>query len=67
MIGTHSKEELLAELKGSCSNEQYAKLKQDIEDKVAEYKGKYKDFPKIEVAIGIVYYPKDGSFSLEKI
>ncbi len=66
MVGTHSKEELLADLKLTCNDGQYNKLKQTIEGKVAEYKGKYKVFPQVEVSEGIVYHPKDGSFSLKK-
>jgi hypothetical protein len=66
MIGTHSKGELLAELKLKCANEEYSKLKQDIESKVAEYRGKYKEFFQVEVSAGIVYYPKDGSFSFKE-
>ncbi|MGD6807757.1 MAG: hypothetical protein ACQCN4_12465 [Candidatus Bathyarchaeia archaeon] len=67
MIGTFSKEALLAELKLSCSSEEeWAKMKQEIEDKVAEYRGKYKEFPKVQVYANIVYYPKDGSFSFLK-
>lgn len=66
MIGSHSIEELLAELKLSCSKEEFAKLKLKIEDKVAEYRGKFKEFPMVEVGLGIVYYPKDGSFKFEE-
>jgi len=65
MIGTHSKEELLAELKLTCgSEEEWADLKQQIECKVAEYRGRYKEFPEVQVCTGIVFYPKDGSFRL---
>jgi hypothetical protein len=66
MIGTHSKEELLAELKLSCTDEEYAKSKQDIEGKFAQYRGKYKEFSRVVVSAGILFYPKDGSFSLKK-
>ena len=63
MIGTHSKDELLAELKLTCtSEEEWAELKQQIEGKVAEYRGRYKEFPEVQVCAGIVFYPKDGSF-----
>jgi hypothetical protein len=63
MIGTHSKEELLAELKLTCtSEEEWAELKQQIEDKVAEYRGRYKEYPEVQVYEGIVFYPKDCSF-----
>jgi len=66
MVGTHSKEELLAELKLTLTDEEYKKLKQNIEDKVTEYKGKYKEFPQIEISSDITYYPKDGSFSFKQ-
>jgi hypothetical protein len=66
MVGTHSKEEMLAELKFTCSDQDYEKLKQEIEDKVAEYRGKYKEFPQIQVFQDIFYHPKDGSFSFKK-
>lgn len=66
MVGTHSKEELLAELKMTCTDEEYAKSKQSIEGKVAEYRGKYKEFSQVEVSAGIVYYPKDSSFSFKE-
>lgn len=63
MVGTHSKRELLAELKLTCnSEEEWARLKQEIEDKVLEYKGKYKEFPEVQATQNIIYYPKDGSF-----
>lgn len=63
MIGTHSKEELLAELKPTCgSEEEWSELKQQIECKVAEYRGRYKEFPEVQVCPDIVFYPKDGSF-----
>lgn len=63
MIGTHSKEGLLGELKLTCNEEELAKVEKEIEGKVAEYKGKYKEFPQVQVCPGIMYYPKDGSFS----
>lgn len=66
MVGTHSKEGILAELKLTCSDEEYEKLKQCIEDKAAEFRGKYKEFPQVEVTADILYYPKDGSFSFKK-
>lgn len=62
MIGTHSKAELLGELKLTCSGEELAKIDKEIEAKISEFHGKYKEFPKVEVCSGIVYYPKDGSF-----
>lgn len=66
MIGTLSKEGLIGELKLTCSDEEIAKLEQEIEGKVEEYHGKYKECPEVEVRPGIVYYPKDGSFSFKE-
>ncbi len=66
MVGKYSKDELFAELQLKYTDEELAKLKQEIESKVAEYRGKYKEFPEVEVSPGIVYYPKDGSFKLKK-
>ena len=65
MIGTHSKEAMLAELKlkDNRSEEEWTKFEQDIDDKIAEYKGKYKQCPEVQICPNIVYYPKDGSFS----
>ena len=63
MIGTHSKEGLLGELKLTCSEEELSRVEKEIEGKVAEYKGKYKEFPQVQICPDIVYYPKDGSFS----
>ncbi len=65
MIGTHSKEALLAELKmtTSLSEEEWTKFTQQIDDAVSEYKGKYKQCPEVQICPNILYYPKDGSFS----
>ena len=65
MVGTHSKEAMLTELKlkDSRSEEEWTKFEQDLEDKIAEYKGKSKLCPQVQVCKGVVYYPKDGSFS----
>lgn len=65
MIGTHSKEAMLSELKlkDNRSEEKWAKFEQDIDDKIAEYKGKYKQCPEVQICLNIMYYPKDGSFS----
>jgi len=62
MIGRHSKEELLGELKLIYSGKELAKIEKEIDSKISEFHGKYKEFPKVEVCSGIVYYPKDGSF-----
>ena len=66
MIGTYSKEEMLAELKLTCQTKEWVKLKQEIDEKVAEYKGKYKETPQVQIGPNIVYYPKDGSFRFLK-
>ncbi len=63
MIGKYSKEEILAELKLTCTDAEWAKLEETIESKIADCRRKYKDFPEAEVYPGVLYYPKDGSFS----
>lgn len=67
MLGKCSKEEMFAELKlaeSEMNYEEWGKFEQKIEDKIAEYKGKYKQFPEVKVCSNVVYYPKDGSFSI---
>jgi hypothetical protein len=65
MVGTHSKEELLAELRlMGKSDEELAALKQKIEDTAIECKGN-KKISEVQVGEGIVYCPKDGSFRFE--
>ncbi|HSV49983.1 MAG TPA: hypothetical protein VLH35_06670 [Candidatus Acidoferrales bacterium] len=68
MIGTHSKEALLAEfkLKEGLSDTKYKKFEQDVTNVISSYRGKYKEFPHVAVCSDIVYYPKDGSFSFKK-
>jgi hypothetical protein len=66
MVGTHSKAGLMGELKLTCSEEEIAKIEQEITCKVAEFKGKYKEHPEVEITPSIVYYPKDGSFSFKE-
>jgi hypothetical protein len=66
MIGTHSKEELLAELKLTIETKEWGKLKQEIDEKVTEYRGKYKEKTEVLIGPNIAYYPKDGSFSFLK-
>jgi hypothetical protein len=65
MIGSYSKEALLAELKQreNRSEEEWAEFEKTIDEKVAQYRGKYKECPEVRICIGIFYYPKDGSFS----
>ncbi len=65
MIGMLSKKELLAELKlkDDRTEEEWAKFEQEIHDTVAQYRGKYKEFPEVQISPNIMYYPKDGSFS----
>jgi hypothetical protein len=65
MVGTHSKEGLIGELKLTCSEEEITKIEQEIGCKIAEFKSKYKEHPEVEVSAGIVYYPKDGSFGFK--
>ena len=67
MIGTHSKVELLAELKLTCqSDEEYTKLERKIEAVVKKYGGKGKEVTEVPVDESIVFFPKDGSFTLKK-
>jgi hypothetical protein len=66
MVGSHSKEDLLSELKQIRTEEELAQLKQKIEDAVAEYRGKGKQFPEVQVCSGILFYPKDGSFEVKE-
>lgn len=65
MLGKYSKSELLAELKlrDSRSESEWAEFEKVLDDKILDYKGKYKQFPEVEVCPGVVFYPKDGSFS----
>jgi hypothetical protein len=67
-VGTHSKVELLAELKliDDRSEAEWAKFEGELDGKVAKYRGKYKEFPEVQVCRGIVFYPKDGSFRLQE-
>jgi hypothetical protein len=68
MVGTHSKEAMLAELKlkEDRSEAEWAKFVEDLEDKIAEYRGKYKQCPEVQVCPGVVYFSKDGSFSFQE-
>ena len=68
MVGTHFKEAMIADLKykENRSEAEWAKFEADLDGKIAEFKGKYKQFPEVEICPGIVYYPKDGSFSFMK-
>jgi hypothetical protein len=65
MIGTHSKEDLLTEfkLKENHSDEEYTKFVEKVDCVISEYKGRYKEHSQVQVCPGIVFYPKDGSFS----
>jgi hypothetical protein len=66
MIGELSKEELLAEVQLTCqTQEEFAEFKRELEEKVAEYRGKYKEFPEVQIG-DVMFYPKDGSFSRKK-
>jgi hypothetical protein len=67
MIGSHSREALLAELKFADKTEkELSEVEQKIEDTVAECKGKSREVTEVQVYPGIVYYPKDGSFSFKE-
>jgi hypothetical protein len=68
MIGSHSKEALIAELKlcEDKNDEDMAKLITAVEKTVAENMGRYKESPEVQVCSDIVFYPKDGSFSFLK-
>lgn len=68
MLGTHSKEALLAELKQkeNRSEEEWVKFEADLDRAVAECRGKGKAIAEVQVCLGIVYYPKDGSFRLQE-
>ena len=68
ILGTHSKVMLLAELKlkEDKSEAEWAKFEKELDDKITDCKGKYKQFPEVQVCPGIVYYPKDGSFSFRQ-
>jgi hypothetical protein len=68
MIGTHSKEALLAELKltENRTEEEWAKFEADLDKVITEYRGKAKQCPEVQVCPNIAYYPKDGSFGLLK-
>ena len=65
MLGKYSKAELLAELKlrDSRSEGEWAEFEKALDDKISNNKVKYKQSPGVQVCPGILYYPKDGSFS----
>jgi hypothetical protein len=66
MIGELSQEELLAEAQLTCqTQEEFEEFKRELEEKVAEYRGKYKEFPEVKIG-DVMFYPKDGSFSRKK-
>jgi hypothetical protein len=67
MIGTLSKDALLADLKQreDKSEAEWKKFEEELDDKGAEFRGKGKQFPEVEVYPGILYYPKDGSFRIK--
>jgi hypothetical protein len=68
MIGTHSKEELLSALqhREEKSEDYWKEFEMELDGRVDEYRGKYKEFPEVEICPGILYYPKDGSFKLKE-
>jgi hypothetical protein len=65
IVGKYSKAEVLAELKlrDNRSYAEWVEFEKELDEKILDYKGKYKQFPEVEVCPGIMYYPKDGSFS----
>jgi len=67
MIGTYSKEEMLAELKfkEDMTDEELAKFEANIDNVIGEYRGKSKQVSEV-LCPGIVYYPKDSSFSVQE-
>jgi hypothetical protein len=66
IIGSFSKDALLAELKlrENKSEEQWTEFEEELDGKIAEYRGRYKECPEVQICPGIIYYPKDGSFNL---
>jgi hypothetical protein len=68
MVGAYSKAALLTELKQkeNRSEAEWTRFEAELDEKVAEYRGKYKEFSEVELLDGVMYYPKDGSFSLKK-
>jgi len=68
MIGTYSKEGVLAELKfkDEMTDCELSKFEAKINNIIAEYRGKLKKVSEVQVCQGIVYHPKDGSFSVQE-
>jgi len=66
MLGSYSKEQLLTvlKLKENPSEAEWTKLESDINNAVRESQSKDKLVPEVQIAPGIIYYPKDGSFSV---
>jgi len=66
MIGTHSKETLLSELKlMGRTNEELTAIEQKIQTATADYRGKSKEITEVPISTDIVYHLKDNSFSLK--
>ena len=66
MIGTHSKETLLSELKlMGRTNEELTELEQKIQITIADCRGKSKEITEVQISADIVYHLKDNSFSLK--
>lgn len=66
MFGTHSKTVLIAELKLIGQTEaELSVLEQKIQETLDACRDKSKDVTEVPVSAGIVYHPKDGSFSLK--
>ena len=66
MKGNYSKEVLLEELKLTKTEAELAEIKQKINDVIAEKTNKAKQISEVQVCSGIIYYPKDRSFSLQE-
>jgi hypothetical protein len=68
MLGAYSREELLAELKlkEDRTEMEWGEFERDLDNRIVDCRGKNKEFPSVEICPGIMYYPKDGSFSLTK-
>jgi len=68
MIGAHSKETLLAELKLiGHTNEALAELEQKIQTTIDDCRGKSKEITEVSISADIVYHLKDNSFSLKTL
>ena len=66
MIGTHSKETLIAELNlMGRTHEELTELEQKINTIITDCRGKSKEITKVPISADIIYHLKDNSFSLK--